>query len=96
MPVFDLFLDEKVTVCLRQRVEVEAGTIEEAAQKLGDDLEEAACFDSEFLSETEEYMSPSENGGCATTVIVEQGAKAVLWANATIHERSSESLSQTS
>ena len=93
MPLFDLFVDEKVTVWMRQRVEVEAATIQEAALKLAADTCVDVVSSWNYLLETTTNLDPLENGGQETRVILsaeraEDGSELTLWSNVEIPQTS--------
>ena len=60
MEVFKLIVDDKVAVWRRSYITIEANSLEEAVK---DCIENGAgnIIDSEYLSETEELLSPDDN-----------------------------------
>lgn len=70
MEVFDLIVDEKVTVWRRSRIEVEANTLEEAVELCSEyGSLTGTCLESEFLYETEELINPSKENPCTLEVM---------------------------
>lgn len=73
---FEFYQDVKVTIWERQRFTIEAEN-REAAVKIAkkyaesDVANEIEDVDTEFLHDTEEIMTPEENGGCATIELYE-------------------------
>lgn len=62
MEVFELIVDEKVSVWRRSRIKIEAESLEEAVKDcvesgIGNALD---ILDTEYLCETEEYIQPDE------------------------------------
>jgi hypothetical protein len=70
---FDFVLDTKMTIWSRQKFSIEAATLEEAketAKRLVQDGEEVDPYDVDFIYETEEVMTPEQNEGHATIVLM--------------------------
>jgi hypothetical protein len=70
---FDFVLDTKMTIWNRQKFSVEAATLEDAkeiAKRLVQDGEEIDPYDVDFIYETEEVMTPEQNNGYATVVLM--------------------------
>ena len=70
---FEFYQDVKVTVWQRQHFSVKAKTEEEAREIAKQYTEKEIYYcddvevdDIEWLYDTEEYITPEENGGCAT------------------------------
>lgn len=88
MPKFNIIYDEKVTTWIRNKVQIESNSKEEAIAKLARAIERYSYPDddidisficSEELFETQEPMTPEENGAC-TVEIVDPSGKS-LWNN---------------
>ena len=82
MSQFDFYQDVKVTVWQRQHFSIEAGTIEEAREIAkrynNQDIsfeDDAEVDEVEWLYDTEEHITPEENGGCATIEVYERQGK---------------------
>lgn len=63
MTMFDLIVDEKVSVWRRSYISVEAATLEDAVKDCIERGSEAATntLESEYIFETEEHLSSSED-----------------------------------
>lgn len=75
---FDFYQDVKVMVWQRQHFSIEAETEEEARELAKQYAEKDISFcddvevdDLEWLYDTEEQITPEENGGCATIEVYE-------------------------
>ena len=82
MRKFDFYQDVKVTVWQRQHFTIEAESAEEArelakqyADKDISTCDEVESDEIEWLCDTEEHISPEENGGCATIEVYEREGK---------------------
>lgn len=82
MNKFDFYQDVKVTVWQRQHFSIEAETAEEARElaKQYTDKDISTCDEVEadeieWLYDTEEHITPEENGGCATIEVYEREGK---------------------
>ena len=82
MNKFDFYQDVKVTVWQRQHFTIEAETAEEArelakqyADKDISTCDEVEADEIEWLYDTEEHITPEENGGCATIEVYEREGK---------------------
>ena len=80
--IFDFYQDVKVTVWQRQHFTIEAETAEEArelakqyADKDISTCDEVEADEIEWLYDTEEHITPEENGGCATIEVYEREGK---------------------
>lgn len=72
-------MDRKVILWEREYYEVEAETIEEAAQMIKDcDVD---SYDSETLFDCEELMSVADNNGAATIEIYDNDSNDLVWDN---------------
>ena len=79
---FDFYQDVKVTIWQRQHFSIEADTVEEAREiaKQYKDSDVSFALDAEvdeveWLYDTEEHITPEENGGCATIEVYERLGK---------------------
>lgn len=75
---FNFYQDVKVSVWQRQHFTVEADTIEEAREIAKQYADEDISFNEDvevgnidWLYDTEEHITPEENGGCATIEVYE-------------------------
>ena len=75
---FNFYQDVKVTIWKRQHFSIEAETEEEArelAKQCADkdiyDCDDIEIDNDEWLYDTEEQITPEENGGCATIEVYE-------------------------
>lgn len=82
MNKFDFYQDVKVTVWQRQHFTIEAETAEEAREIAKRYTQfDVSCEDDvdvsevEWLCDTEELITPEENGGCATIEVYEREGK---------------------
>lgn len=90
MESFDLVIDRKVSMWMREHHTVEAETKEAAVEILRKCLEdkgdtyalESSDDHYETLLETEELLTPQENSGQSTIEICEAPEYGVLWCNA--------------
>jgi hypothetical protein len=70
---FDFVLDTKMTIWSRQKFTIEADNLEgakEIAKRMIEDGEEIDPYDVDFIYETEEVMTPEQNNGHATIVLM--------------------------
>ena len=70
---FDFVLDTKMTIWNRQKFTIEADNLEgakEIAKRMIEDGEEIDPYDVDFIYETEEVMTPEQNNGYATVVLM--------------------------
>jgi hypothetical protein len=84
---FDFVLDTKMVIWSRQKFSIEAATLEEAkeiAKRLVQDGEEIDPYDVDFIYETEEVMTPEQNEGHSTVVLMykEERNNAIIYLNA--------------
>lgn len=82
MKKFEFYQDVKVTVWQRQHFSIEAECIEDArdmvkqyADKDISCCDEVEADEIEWLCDTEEHITPEENGGCATIEVYEYESK---------------------
>jgi hypothetical protein len=98
---FTLYYDTKETVWHRAKCKVKADTLEEATDKLrrvktagiDDDIksieDDVYTYDNEYLLETSDIMTPEENDGQETEIILLPAESSIgepteLWSNAPI------------
>jgi|GEM_PF-3380128 len=86
MPVFTFVVDEKITIWQRQKVDVEASTLDEAIRTVSEDTAGEGIVSTEFLLETFSAIAPSDNEGYETRVILHEDVTAdgfprPLWSN---------------
>ena len=74
MALFNLIVDEKVTVWRRSKITVEAGSLDEAVDMCLESGADCATdtLDSEYLFETEECLHPSYENPCTVEVMNSQ------------------------
>ena len=73
MEIFDLIVDEKVSVWRRSRIKVEAESLEEAVKNCVESGVEVASdfIDSEYLDETEEYIPQDKYSNLVTIEVMD-------------------------
>lgn len=76
---FNLYKDSKNTIWRRDYFNIEADSIEDAINKILN--LDVFPDDSELLSDTEEGMLPSENGGQCTEEIIDAHTYETLYGN---------------
>lgn len=76
-----LYRDTKETVWKRDTFDIDADSIEEAVNKILDC--DVYPTDSDFLAETEEPMSPADNGGYSTEQIWDNETYKTVYSNGT-------------
>lgn len=89
---FDFYQDVKVTVWARQKFTIEAESKEEAlnmvesykTKDIGASDDSCLIWDTEWMTETWEDISPEENGGCATIELYDAETKEKLGDNSRI------------
>lgn len=79
MEVFELIVDNKVTIWRRDTVTVRAENLEEALN-MAESGEYDEVYDTEYLSDTEIYLNPKDTCGTATCEIMDSSGK-ILWSN---------------
>ena len=72
MTEFNFYIDRKVTIWQRDRYTIEAETEEEAIEAMKEEFdepefdEEKGFYETATIYDSEEELTPSENGDCAT------------------------------
>lgn len=83
---FDFVLDTKITIWSRQKFTVEAETLDgakEIAKGLVQEGEEIDPYSVDFIFETEEVMTPEQNNGYATIVLMyKEKSNSIIYKNA--------------
>lgn len=83
---FDFVLDTKMTIWSRQKFTIEAANLDaakEIAKKMVEDGEEIDPYAVDFIYETEEEMTPEQNEGHATIVLMyKEKNNSIIYKNA--------------
>lgn len=79
MPKFNLIVDNRVEVWRRDKVVINAETLDEAID-LAESGEYDKVVDTEYLCETEVYLKPEDVDGCTTCEVMDASGN-TLWSN---------------
>ena len=78
MKVYELTVDNKVEVWRRDKVQIKAKSLEEAIS-IAESGEYDYVYDTEYLSDTEVYLTPDKNGDMTCEIMDDSGNS--LWDN---------------
>jgi hypothetical protein len=88
MKTFDFYRDEKQTIWIRTRFDIQAESYEEALEKIKEvEVDKSESYENthywEFLEETLEEITPEENKGEATLEIHSEDTDELIYTNET-------------
>jgi hypothetical protein len=86
MKTFDFYRDEKQTIWIRTRFDIQAESYEEALEKIKEvEVDKSESYENthywEFLEETLEEITPEENKGEATLEIHSEDTDELIYTN---------------
>ena len=86
MKTFDFYRDEKQTIWIRTRFDIQAESYEEALEKIKEvEVDKSESYENthywEFLEETLEEITPEENKGEATIEIHSEDTDELIYTN---------------
>jgi hypothetical protein len=86
MKTFDFYRDEKQTIWVRTRFDIQAESYEEALEKIKEiEADKSESYENthywEFLEETLEEITPEENKGEATLEIHSEDTNELIYTN---------------
>jgi hypothetical protein len=83
MKTFDFYRDEKQTIWIRTRFDIQAESYEQALEKIKQVESYEDEMETEYLYETLESMDPEENKGEATLEIHSEDTDQLIYTNET-------------